>query len=44
MFNGLYDVCNASILLDGTVQDAKILDFLDISYDLTDGRIEESIE
>jgi len=32
------------ILLDGTVQEAKILDFLDMSYDLTDGRIEESIE
>ena len=31
-------------LLDGTVQEAKILDFLDMSYDLTDGRIEESIE
>ena len=33
-----------TILLDGTVQEAKILDFLDMSYDLTDGRIEESIE
>lgn len=32
------------ILLDGTVQEAKILDFLDMSYDLTDGRIEECIE
>ena len=31
------------ILLDGTVQEAKILDFLDMSYDLTDGRIEESV-
>ena len=26
-----------TILLDGTVQEAKILDFLDMSYDLTDG-------
>ena len=33
-----------TILLEGTVQEAKILDFLDMSYDLTDGRIEESIE
>lgn len=33
-----------TILLDGTVQEAKILDFLDMSYDLTDGRIKESIE
>ncbi len=32
------------ILLDGTVQEAKILDFLDMSYDLTDGRIEESMK
>ena len=32
------------ILLYGTVQEAEILDFLHISYDLTDGRIEESIE
>ena len=27
------------ILLDGTVQEAEILDFLHMSYDLTDGRI-----
>ena len=33
-----------TILLDGTVQEAEILDFLDMSYDLTDGQIEESIE
>ena len=33
-----------TILLDGTVEKSKILDFLDMSYDLTDGRIEESIE
>ena len=32
------------ILLYGTVQKAEILDFLHMSYDLTDGRIEESIE
>ena len=32
------------ILPYGTVQEAEILDFLDMSYDLTDGRIEESIE
>ena len=33
-----------TILLDGTVQEAEILDFLDMSYDLTDGQIEVSIE
>ena len=33
-----------TILLDGPVQEAEILDFLDMSYDLTDGQIEESIE
>lgn len=27
-----------TILLDGTVSEAKILDFLDMSYDLIDGR------
>ena len=28
-----------TMLLDGTVSEAKILDFLDMSYDLIDGRI-----
>ena len=28
-----------SMLLDGTVSEAKILDFLDMSYDLIDGKI-----
>ena len=27
-----------TMLLDGTVSEAKILDFLDMSYDLIDGR------
>lgn len=27
-----------TILLDGTVSEAKILDFLDMSYDLIDGK------
>lgn len=28
-----------TMLLDGTVSEAKILDFLDLSYDLIDGKI-----
>lgn len=28
-----------TMLLDGTVSEAKILDFLDMSYDLIDGKI-----
>ena len=28
------------MLLDGTVSEAKILDFLDMSYDLIDGNID----
>ena len=30
-----------TILLDGTVSEAKILDFLDMSYDLIDGNLYE---
>ena len=31
-----------TMLLDGTVSEAKILDFLDMSYDLIDGKITEN--